>query len=304
MSGESVALVFPGQGSQRNGMLAEVPETEDLDRLIDAAEALSGMELRALDLLGGEEELADTRVAQPLLYLTDWAWATAVRDVGVTPLAVAGHSLGELAALAFAGVFSVEAGLELVVERSRLMASAAASQPGAMTAVVGLDASVIASIVDDIDGVWIANDNCTGQVVVSGRAPAVGQVEEMLASAGARRVVRLDVAGAFHSPLMEDAAAAFAHVVEGADFSDASIPVVQNAEPSQSTDASVIKARLVEQMAAPVRWTETMEALRDLGATRLVEVGPGKVLAGLARRCAGVEGVALDEAGMAALVGE
>jgi [acyl-carrier-protein] S-malonyltransferase len=304
MSEQSVALVFPGQGSQRNGMLAEVPETEDLDRLVDAAEALSGMELRALDLLGAEEELADTRVAQPLLYLTDWAWATAVRDIGVTPLAVAGHSLGELAALAFADVFSVEAGLELVVERSRLMASAAASQPGAMTAVVGLDASVVASIVDDIDGVWVANDNCTGQVVVSGRVHAVDRLEEMLASAGARRVVRLDVAGAFHSPLMDDAAAAFAHVVEGADFADASVPVVQNAEPSQSTDASVIKARLVEQMTAPVRWTETMETLRDLGATRLVEVGPGKVLAGLAKRCAGVEGVALDEAGMAALVGE
>jgi [acyl-carrier-protein] S-malonyltransferase len=301
---DSVALVFPGQGSQRSGMLAAVPETEDLDRLVDAAEALSGLELRAIDMLGREDELADTRVAQPLLYLTDWAWATAVRDAGVVPEAVAGHSLGELAALAFAGVYSVEAGLELVVERARLMASAAAADPGAMAATIGLDAGPVRDIVEDIDWVWVANDNCHGQVVVSGRVDGVERAEEALREHGARRVVRLDVSGAFHSPLMDGAALAFASVVEGAEFSDANIPVVQNADPVPTTDAATIRERLLEQMTSPVRWTETMEALRELGVSTLVEVGPGKVLTGLAKRCQGIEGVALDEAGMAALVGE
>ena len=304
MIADTVALVFPGQGSQRSGMLAAVPETEDLDRLVDAAEALSGLELRAVDLLGREDDLSDTRVAQPLLYLTDWAWATAVRDAGVVPEAVAGHSLGELAALAFAGVFSVEAGLELVVERARLMASAAATDPGAMTAVIGLDAGAVESIVADIEGAWVANDNCPGQVVVSGRIDGIEHAEEALLEGGARRVVRLGVSGAFHSPLMDGASLAFAAVVQGADFSDASVPVVQNADPVPTTDAATIRQRLVEQMTSPVRWTETMEALRDLGVSTLVEVGPGKVLTGLTKRCEGIEGVALDEAGMAALVGE
>ncbi len=304
MIADTIALVFPGQGSQRSGMLTAVPETEDLERLVDAAEALSDLELRAIDLLGDERALADTRVAQPLLFLADWAWASAVRDAGVVPEAVAGHSLGELAALAFAGVFSVEAGLELVVERSRLMASSAAADPGAMTAVIGLDAAEVEPVVADLEGAWVANDNCPGQVVVSGRLDAIERAEEALQAAGARRVVRLDVSGAFHSPLMDAAALAFTSVVEGADFCDASIPIVQNADPTPTRDASRIRARLVEQMTSPVRWTETMEALKDLDVSTLVEVGPGKVLTGLAKRYPGIEGVALDDAGMAALVGE
>ncbi|MBA4370936.1 MAG: hypothetical protein C0418_05085, partial [Coriobacteriaceae bacterium] len=156
------ALVFPGQGSQRIGMLAALPEHDDLPRLLDAAEALSGIPLASLAERGPEEALSDTRAAQPLLFLADWAWGSALLDAGLEPVAVAGHSLGEFAALALAGVFSPEAGLELVVERSRLMAEVAAGSPGGMVAVLGLDGPAVTAALEGIEGAWTANDNCPG----------------------------------------------------------------------------------------------------------------------------------------------
>lgn len=298
------AFIFPGQGSQRAGMLDMLPELDSLGRLIDAAEALSGLELRTISALGDSEELADTRVAQPLLYLADWAWGVTLLESGIVPEAVAGHSLGELAALAVAGVYSPEAGLELVVERSRLMAATAASTPGTMAAVLGLDGSQIASALVGIENVWVANDNAPGQIVISGSHEGVGAASAALTDAGARRVVPLAVSGPFHSPLMRSAADAFAELLAGADFSDARIPVLQNTDPTPLTDAETIRIRLATQITSPVRWTETLQALVAGGPVTVIEAGPGSVLTGLSRRVEGVTGRAVDSVDLEELVME
>jgi len=298
------ALIFPGQGSQHQGMLATVPELEALDRLLDAAEALSGRDLCRLAESGDPETLADTRVAQPLLYLVDWAWGVTLLESGVEPVAVAGHSLGELAALAVAGVFSPEAGLELVVERSRLMAACAEQTPGTMSAVLGLDASAISAAIAGIEDVWVANDNAPGQVVISGSHAGVALASEAVTAAGARRVVPLAVAGPFHSPLMEPAREAFEAVLRDTEMRDARIPVVQNTDPTAETDAARIRERLTPQITSPVRWTETMLALAAAGAETLLEAGPGSVLTGLAKRIEGVTARAVEGAELEELVSE
>ena len=290
-----VALIFPGQGSQHVGMLASETFGDDLDRLIDAAEALSGLPLRLLAASGTPEQIADTRVAQPLLYLADWAAGRRALDHGIAPTAVAGHSLGEYAALAIAGVFSVEAGLELVVERSVLMADAAAGAPGGMIAVLGLESTAIVTALEHVDGAWIANDNCPGQVVVSGTPGGLEAAAEALSTAAARRIVPLAVAGPFHSPLMEPAALRFAAVLAQAQFSDAHLPVLQNTDPSPTTSASQIRARLAAQIVSPVRWTETMASLQTMGVSVLLECGPGAVLTGLARRIGGLAAFAIEQ---------
>lgn len=297
-------LVCPGQGSQKQGMLAAVPETDALARLIDAAEALSDLELRVIEAMGSEQDLADTRIAQPLLYLADWAWGTALMESGLEPGMIAGHSLGELAALALAGVYSVEAGLELVVERSKLMAATAAATEGSMVAVLGLDAQAIAAAIEDIDGAWVANDNAPGQVVVSGKRAAVARAADILSGSGARRIVPLSVSGAFHSPLMQPAASAFADLLRGTDFEDAAIPVVQNTDPSPTKDAETIRQRLLAQIASPVRWTETMTAFLHDGPVVQVEAGPGSVLTGLAKRVDGITAIAVESAGIEGVIME
>lgn len=298
------ALVFPGQGSQRVGMLSDVPEIESLERLLDAAEALSGRELRSIALHGVPENLTDTRVAQPLLYLADWAWGITLLESGIEPVALAGHSLGELAALAVAGVFSPEAGLELVVERSKLMAATAAAVPGGMAAVIGMDRDAIAVAISGIDGVWVANDNAPGQVVISGTFEGLESATEALKLAGARRVVPLAVAGPFHSPLMEPARFAFAELLTGARFYDARIPVLQNTDPTPETSADRIRERLIDQITSPVRWTETMQALLAAGPVTLIEAGPGAVLTGLAKRVEGITALSVESSGLESIVEE
>jgi len=299
-----VALVFPGQGSQRIGMLSNVPELESLDRLLDAAEALSGRELRSIASDGVAENLTDTRVAQPLLYLADWAWGVTLLESGIDPVAVAGHSLGELAALAVAGVFSPEAGLELVVERSKLMAATAAAVPGGMSAVLGMDRGAIKSALSGVEGIWIANDNAPGQVVISGTLEGLSAAEEALGQAGARRVVPLAVAGPFHSPLMESARFAFAELLTGAQFDDARIPVLQNTDPTPETSGDRIRERLIGQITSPVRWTETMQALLADGPITLIEAGPGAVLTGLAKRVEGITALSVESTGLESIVEE
>ncbi|MDI6900434.1 MAG: ACP S-malonyltransferase [Anaerosomatales bacterium] len=296
------ALVFPGQGSQRVGMLDRLPGLDSLDRLLDAAEGLSGLELATIASQGPDDALRDTRAAQPLLYLADWAWGATLLAAGLEPVALAGHSLGEYAALALAGVFSPEAGLELVIERSRLMAQAATEAPGAMAAVLGLDGSLVAESVAHLSGVWVANDNAPGQVIVSGTHAGLESAIAALHEAGARRIVTLDVAGAFHSPLMAEAAERFARTLEAAHFAPAAIPVVPNSDPTATTDPDVLKTRLAAQMVEPVRWTETMATLADLGAEVLVEAGPGSVLKGLARRVEGLDAYAVEDSGLELVV--
>jgi [acyl-carrier-protein] S-malonyltransferase len=281
---ETVAIVCPGQGSQRHGMLYALPDPDALSRLLDAAEALSGLELRAIADSGTAEQMADTRAAQPLLYLADWAWGEALLDSGVRPVAFAGHSLGELAALALAGAFSVEAGLELVIERSRLMAQCAANTPGGMLAVLGMDGPLVSTLVEPLSGVWVANDNAPGQVVITGTHDGLERATAALTEAGARRLVPLNVAGPFHSPLMQPAATAFADLLAQTTFEDVETPVLQNTDPTPATSGEVLRQRLATQMVSPVRWTETMRNLTGMGVTMLVEAGPGSVLSGLARR--------------------
>lgn len=292
------AFVFPGQGSQSVGMLETTPVSERLTSLLDTASAAVGRDLIELVSEGPEEALADTRVAQPLLFLTGWAFGSALLERGLKPFAVAGHSLGELTALTVAGALDVDEALPLVVERGRLMSEAASGSPGAMAAVLGLDAEAIRVIVESIDGVWVANDNAPGQIVISGAAPAVADATPLLIEGGARKVVPLKVSGAFHSPLMESARAAFADLVTQVNFSDAVVPVVQNTTPEPATDAQTLRARLIDQITSPVRWTETMAVLGAAGPYVLVEAGPGNVLTGLARRLEGVTAVAASVAGL------
>ncbi len=285
-------------------MLDSVPELESLDRLLDAAEALSDLELSSIARLGDSEDLADTRVAQPLLYLADWAWGVTLLESGVDPVAMAGHSLGELAALAVAGVFSPEAGLELVVERSKLMAATAAATPGGMSAVLGMDSASITAVIGGLEGVWVANDNAAGQVVISGTHDAVERATAALLESGARKVVPLPVAGPFHSPLMEPARAAFEQILVGAEFSDAVIPVLQNTDPTPERDGERIRARLITQITSPVRWTETMAALVGDGPITLIEAGPGSVLTGLAKRVEGATTYAVEASDLETIVEE
>lgn len=285
-------------------MLEQIPENEALDRLLDAAEALAALDLCAVATDGPDDRLADTRYAQPLLYLTDWAWGVALLESGVEPAAVAGHSLGEFAALAIAGVFSVEAGLELVVERSRMMATVAAANPGAMAAVLGMDSMEIAPVISHIEGAWIANDNAPGQVVISGTKASIDEASSALASAGARRIVPLKVAGAFHSPLMETARARFADILAAADFNDAYYPIYQNTDPSAETDASRIRERLMRQIVEPVRWTEVMQAMVADGISLVLEAGPGNVLTGLTRKVEGLQGLAAESVGIEQILEE
>lgn len=285
-------------------MLDSLPQQAPLGRLLDAAEALSGLELRAIAGMGTPDELADTRAAQPLLFLADWAWGTEAIAAGVRPAGLAGHSLGELAALAVAGVFSVEAGLELVVERSRLMAACAAESPGAMSAVLGLGAGAIASVTDTLDAVWIANDNSPGQVVISGTIAGVAAATAALLDAGARRVVPLQVSGPFHTRLMEPAATAFGRILEQTAFSDARIPVYSNTEPVAATDAGTLRRRLSTQIVSPVRWTPTMSALIASGCTTLLETGPGAVLTGLAKRVSGLTAFAVEQEGLTSVLAQ
>ncbi|MHB1340252.1 MAG: ACP S-malonyltransferase [Coriobacteriia bacterium] len=292
------AVVFPGQGSQRAGMLDAVPETDSFERLLDAAEALSGLPLRQIAAGGPADLLADTRAAQPLLYLCDWAWGVTLLSEGIDPVALAGHSLGEYAALAVAGVVSPEAGLELVIERSRLMAIAAKATPGGMAAVLGMDNDAVIALVDPLDNVWVANDNAPGQIVVSGTHPGIETATAALSAAGARRIVPLPVAGGFHSPLMASARDAFADILAQTDMRDAAYPIYQNTAPSPATAADTIKTRLIDQIVSPVRWTETMAALTADGVEVLVEAGPGAVLAGLARRFDGLNGVDVESGGL------
>lgn len=293
-----VAFVFPGQGSQRVGMLGTLPALSSTQALLDSAERLTGLPLRQIASEGPSEALAQTRAAQPLLYVAGLAWAEALERAGVTPSFVAGHSLGELAALALAGVFPASTGLELVAERARIMGEVAAATPGTMAAVLGMPRDVVADTIDTLSGVWLANDNSDGQAVISGTHEGVERAMQALHSAGARKIVPLDVAGPFHSPLMEPARQAFAEVLASVELAEAHIPVLQNTEPLPATDPETIRARLLAQITAPVRWRETLVELQNLGATVLVETGPGAVLTGLARRVSGLTAVSVETEGV------
>jgi len=281
-----IAWVFPGQGSQKLGMAAAVLELPGASERFAAASELLDRDLLAIcagDAEGELSDLNDTRNTQPALFVIESLLVDALRAQGRSADLVAGHSLGELVALYAAGVFDVSTGLRLMKTRSELMAGAGG---GAMTAVMGFDRGELAQLVAANEGVVIANDNSSAQVVLSGTPEAVAAVSGQLTC---KRAIPLAVSGAFHSPFMAQAAAAFATELEAIPFADAAIPVLSNTDPSPETSGAALKSRLRNQMTTGVRWRETMERLSGEGIATAVEIGPGAVLSGLIKRsCEGI----------------
>jgi [acyl-carrier-protein] S-malonyltransferase len=276
-----IAWVFPGQGSQKIGMadgVLELPHAQE--RFARASEQL-GRDLLAICRGSAEGDLCDlndTRNTQPALFVIESLLADGLRAQGRSPDLVAGHSLGELVALYAAGVFDADTGLRLMQRRSELMAAAGG---GAMTAVIGFERSELEHLVASTEGVVIANDNSSAQVVISGTPEAVAAVSSQLRC---KRALPLPVSGAFHSPFMATAAAAFATELEAIPFADANVPVLSNTDPSPAQAGATLKARLITQMTSGVRWRETMDQLEANGIDTSVEIGPGNVLSGLIKR--------------------
>lgn len=276
-----IAWVFPGQGSQKLGMAEGVLDLPHARARFDQASARLGRDLLAIcsgSADGQLSDLHDTRNTQPALFVIESLLADALRAQGRTPDLVAGHSLGELVALYAAGVFDADTGLSLLQRRSELMAAAGG---GAMTALIGFERSELEQRVASTEGVVIANDNSSAQVVISGTPEAVAAVSSQLRC---KRALPLPVSGAFHSPFMAAAAAAFAAELESTPFADATVPVLSNTDPTPATDGATLRARLITQMTSGVRWRETMEQLQANGIDTAVEIGPGNVLSGLIKR--------------------
>lgn len=284
-------LVFPGQGSQRVGMGADLAQHSAAARhIFNRLDAIAGRPISRLCFDGPEDALRPTDVAQPALVATALAALAAYRELAGDPIAtldvrwLAGHSLGEYAACVAAGALSLDDGLSLAVERGRLMASA---PPGAMTAVLGLDTERLTELCQaDRGTVVVANDNAPGQAVLSGEPESVARVGQAAQAAGARRVIPLNVGGAFHSPLMADAARAFDVTLAATPIKDPIVPIVGNVEARPLATATELRTELAAQIASPVRWRESVLWLADVGADRLIECGPGNVLSGLAKRTA------------------
>ncbi|MEM1254304.1 MAG: ACP S-malonyltransferase [Cyanobacteria bacterium P01_H01_bin.21] len=267
--------VFPGQGSQAVGMGADLAEAAK-DKFAEAREVLGWSVLTLCQ--GDESQLADTLYTQPCLYVIECVLADLLKAKGTQPDMVAGHSLGEYSALYAAGVFDFVAGLRLVKRRAELMSQAA---DGAMAALMGFDREELDAKLAATEGVVLANDNNPGQVVVSGTPSGV---ETVMNEVKSKRAVKLNVGGAFHSPLMTPAANEFDQILTDLPFKTATMPVLSNVDPAPSTDGEVLKQRLMRQMTGSVRWREISLSLPEHDVDTVVEVGPGKVLAGLIKR--------------------
>lgn len=271
------AWVFPGQGSQAVGMGADLVTLPIAQAKFKQAEQILGWSVPDL-CRSADDKVSNTLYTQPCLYVVESILADLLLVQGQQPALVAGHSLGEYVALYVAGVFDFVAGLELVKRRAELMAEAS---DGMMAALIGFDRSQLEQVIQDTTDVVLANDNNAGQVVISGTPPAV---EAVLAQVKAKRAVRLNVSGAFHSPLMAEAATQFQQVLEAVPFQDARMPVLSNVEPVPTIAALALKDRLARQMTGSVRWREISERLPTEGIEQVVEIGPGKVLTGLIKR--------------------
>ena len=271
------AWVFPGQGSQSVGMGMDLADLPQAQARFAEAEAVLGWSVPEV-IRDTEDKVSQTRYTQPCLYVLESLLADLLKDRGQVPDAVAGHSLGEYVALYTAGVFDFATGLSLVKQRSELMATAS---DGMMAALLGFDRDDLQAQLAANPGAVLANDNNPGQVVISGTPAAV---EAVMGSVKAKRAVKLNVSGAFHSPLMAPAAETFATVLEPVAFQDAQVPVLSNVDPTPTTEGATLKQRLVQQMTGSVRWREISLALPVLGMNTVVEVGPGNVLTGLIKR--------------------
>lgn len=271
------AWVFPGQGSQAIGMGADLFALPEAKPKLAQAEAILGWSVPEV-CQHPEDKVSRTLYTQPCLYVVETLLAEQLQARGQQPSFVAGHSLGEYAALYVAGVFDFETGLRLIKQRAELMDSAS---DGLMAALLGFDRDQLEEKLQQTDGVVLANDNNSGQVVISGTPEAV---DAILGSVKAKRAVKLNVSGAFHSPLMAEAAAEFDQVLDQATFETARFPVLSNTDPAPTTGAAVLKERLSRQMTGTVRWREISLQFPQEGVTRIVEVGPGKVLTGIIKR--------------------
>ena len=271
------AWVFPGQGSQVVGMGKDLIELPEIKPTLQQADDILGWSVAEI-CQSAEDKLSRTLYTQPCLYVVECALADLMRAQGYQPALVAGHSLGEYVALYVAEVFSFSAGLQLVKRRAELMDSAS---DGMMAALIGFDRDQLLQQIQQTPDVVLANDNNAGQVVISGTVEAV---ETVLNTVKAKRAVKLNVSGAFHSPLMAEAAAEFQTVLDQVAFNPAKVPILSNVDPTPTTDAALLKQRLVQQMTGSVRWREISLQLPKSGIETVVEVGPGKVLTGLIKR--------------------
>jgi len=280
------AYVFPGQGAQFSGMGKNLYESSESARqMFEKANEILGFEITKIMFEGTDEELKQTNVTQPVIFLHSVILASTIEDF--KPDMVAGHSLGEFSALVTAGALSFEDGLKLVSQRANAMQRACEINPSTMAAILNLADNVVEDICAGIDGVVVAaNYNCPGQLVISGTIEAVTVACEQLKAAGAKRALILPVGGAFHSPLMEPAREELAAAIESTTFSSPSCPIYQNVNAQPSTDVATIKANLIAQLTGPVRWTQSVQNMVADGATKFVECGPGKVLQGLVKKIA------------------
>ena len=279
------AYVFPGQGAQFSGMGLDLyensPEAQDL---FERANDILGFHITDIMFEGSAEDLKQTRVTQPAIFLHSVILAKVLGEE-FKPDMVAGHSLGEFSALVANGTLRYEDGLKLVAARADAMQKACEKTPGTMAAVLGLDDDVVEKVCAMTDGIVVAaNYNCPGQLVISGEIQAVETACESLKEEGARRALILPVGGAFHSPLMEPAREELAAAIEQTEFSEPSCPIYQNVTAKATSDPSEIQNNIIAQLTAPVKWTQSVQNMLKEGASSFVEVGPGKVLQGLVKK--------------------
>lgn len=279
------AYVFPGQGAQFSGMGKDLYERSGLAKEhFEKANNILGFRITDIMFEGTAEELKETKVTQPAIFLHSVILANVLGD-SFQPEMVAGHSLGEFSALVAAGYLTFEDGLKLVSQRAIAMQKACESNPSTMAAILGLQDKVVEKLCAKIDGIVVAaNYNCPGQLVISGSNTAIAEACKKLTEAGARRALELSVGGAFHSPLMEPARVELETAINNTSFNQGICPVYQNVTASSTIKPEEIKGNLVKQLTASVRWTQTMQAMIADGATSITEVGPGKILQGLFKK--------------------
>lgn len=279
------AYIFPGQGAQFTGMGLDLYENSIVaQELFEQANDILGFHITDIMFEGTPEELKETKVTQPAIFLHSVILAKVLGD-DFKPEMVAGHSLGELSALVANNVLTFEDGLRLVSKRALAMQKACEAQESTMAAVLGLEDKIVEDTCAEIDGIVVAaNYNCPGQLVISGEVEAINKACEALTEKGARRAIVLPVGGAFHSPLMEPAREELAAAIEETTFSEPTCPIYQNVVAKAVTNPEEIKENLIAQLTAPVRWTQCIQAMIVDGGTEFVEVGPGKVLQGLMRK--------------------